>query len=115
MKVHSEVVNSVGLMKPGSAVELTYYRDGKKQYEVHYDYGKKVGTETSWDPAGNRKWARDRRADGTATWTHYWPNGQKKIESRWTGLTADGAATRWDRDGRVVAENRFDRGTLVEQ
>lgn len=30
MKVHSEIVNAIGLMKPGSNVDLTLYREGKK-------------------------------------------------------------------------------------
>lgn len=33
MKVHSEIVNTIGLMKPGTKVQLTIYRDGKKRAE----------------------------------------------------------------------------------
>jgi serine protease Do len=31
MKQHSEIVNAIGLMKPGTTVGLTLYRDGKKK------------------------------------------------------------------------------------
>jgi serine protease Do len=31
MKEHSAIVNTIGLMKPGSKVELKYYRDGKEK------------------------------------------------------------------------------------
>lgn len=31
MKVHSEIVNTIGLMKPGTSISLTLYRDGKKR------------------------------------------------------------------------------------
>ena len=31
MKEHSAIVNAIGLMKPGSTVELKYYRDGKSK------------------------------------------------------------------------------------
>ncbi len=31
MKVHSEIVNAIGLMKPGTEVTLALYRDGKKK------------------------------------------------------------------------------------
>jgi serine protease Do len=34
MKVHSEIVNTIGLMKPGTSVALTIYRDGKKRSQT---------------------------------------------------------------------------------
>ncbi len=34
MKVHSEIVNTIGLMKPGTSVALTIYRDGKRRAQT---------------------------------------------------------------------------------
>ena len=31
MKIHSEIVNTIGLMKPGTKVDLSVYREGKKR------------------------------------------------------------------------------------
>ncbi|MBA3514031.1 MAG: SUMF1/EgtB/PvdO family nonheme iron enzyme [Pyrinomonadaceae bacterium] len=94
--------------------ETWYYPDGRKKYVVTYQDGKKIGTESFWLPGSVLKWSWEHRPDGTAVWIHYWNNGRKKIESNWRGFKADGAATHWDQQGRVVRELMFKEGTLVE-
>ncbi|MBI5092347.1 MAG: hypothetical protein HZB26_07870 [Candidatus Hydrogenedentes bacterium] len=95
-------------------VETWYYAGGTKQYEATYDYGRKIGAETLWDEAGNKKWSWERGKDGGGTWIQYWPNGQKRIESHWVGVTAEGPATQWDREGHVVKAVSFKGGALQE-
>jgi hypothetical protein len=93
--------------------ETWYHEDGSKQWEVTYDLGRKRGLETYWSREGRRLWSWDHRADGTSTWTRWWPSGQKKAESTWRGLEADGVARRWDADGTLAAEMSFDTGRAV--
>jgi hypothetical protein len=95
--------------------ETWYYPNGTKKYEVTYEDGKKTGKERFWLPGGILKWSWNRRPDGTGTWTHYWPNGQKKVESAWRGFRAEGIATAWDKQGKVVSQVTFKDGAVVEQ
>jgi antitoxin component YwqK of YwqJK toxin-antitoxin module len=90
--------------------ETWHYEDGSKQWEVTYDLGRKRGAETYWSRDGRRLWSRDHRADGTSTWTQWWPGGGKKAESTWRGSKADGLARRWQADGTLAAEMRFETG-----
>ena len=89
-----------------------FYPDGKKKYEAAYQDGKKVGRESLWLPSGAILWSWEHRADGTATWTQYWPNGAKRIESHWRGFRAEGSATTWDSSGRVVKQVTFKDGQV---
>jgi antitoxin component YwqK of YwqJK toxin-antitoxin module len=70
-------------------------------------------------------WQRDLKTN-RATWTHYWPNGQKKSKSAWNigpeardlkrnffGYVADGPAQQWDDRGKLLAAHRFVNGTFV--
>jgi formylglycine-generating enzyme required for sulfatase activity len=94
--------------------ETWYYPDHRKKYEVTYQDGKKTGKESFWLPDGGLKWSWEHRPDGTATWIHYWPSGRKKIESNWRGFRAEGIATRWDQQGKVISTVKFKDGALIE-
>ncbi|HZQ20516.1 MAG TPA: SUMF1/EgtB/PvdO family nonheme iron enzyme [Terriglobales bacterium] len=92
--------------------ETWYYANGKKQYEVTYKDGKKVGTEISWDNGGNKIWEWQHQENGSATWRQYWPDGKVKHESHWRGGQAHGLATAWDSSGQVVGKWQFTNGAL---
>jgi hypothetical protein len=62
----------------------------------------------------------------TSTWTHYWRNGKKRIESTWNtrpkawdldrefyGLVANGPATHWTEQGKVARIYTFTNGMLA--
>lgn len=93
--------------------EIWYYENGNKQYEANFNNGIIQGVETYWDSDGTIKWKRDHTPYGTSVWTNYWPNGKKRTESTWWGLTANGPATEWDNAGRVLHELLFEKGRLV--
>ncbi|HKX30805.1 MAG TPA: hypothetical protein VJ302_24150, partial [Blastocatellia bacterium] len=59
-------------------------------------------------------WNWMHRNDGTGVWTHYWPNGRKKIESNWRAFRAHGVATHWDRNGKVVRRVTFNDGAIID-
>ena len=90
--------------------ESWYYEDGSKQWEVTYDLGRKRGPDAYWSREGLRLWSWDHRADGTSTWTQWWPSGQKKAESAWRGFSAHGLARRWDISGTLAVEMSFKTG-----
>jgi hypothetical protein len=87
-----------------------FYPDGRKQWEVTYRDGVKVGVETYWAPDGSKSWMWERSPDGAAVWTQWWPNGQKKAESGWRLRRAVGMARRWDSSGKLISERRFEAG-----
>ncbi len=94
--------------------ETWYYPNQKKKYEVIYQDGNKTGKESFWLPSGDLQWSWEHRPDGTGTWTHYWLNGRKKIESGWRGFKAEGVATHWDQQGKVIRTVTFKDGALVD-
>lgn len=103
-----------------------YYPDGKKQHEVTYSKGYKTGIERFWNPDGTLRWQWQRnRETQRGTWTHYWPNGSKRIVSEWnlrptprdlnqplTGCVADGITRHYDQQGRLTATYHFKDGLL---
>lgn len=109
--------------------EASYFPNGRKEHEVAYANGRKVGNEIFWSPDGTKLWSR--RHDSkprTAVWTHYWPDGRKKVESFWTtlqyapdskrkflGLVANGPARRWNSKGELIDEVLFSEGKLVSK
>jgi antitoxin component YwqK of YwqJK toxin-antitoxin module len=109
--------------------EVSYYPDGRKEHEVTYDCGRKTGAETLWNEDGAKLWAWEHNPNKhTSVWTHFWPNGQKRIESTWntnpkardlarrfTGLVADGPVKHWDANGKLLKTYRFKSGVLVEE
>ncbi|HTY85844.1 MAG TPA: SUMF1/EgtB/PvdO family nonheme iron enzyme [Candidatus Acidoferrum sp.] len=90
--------------------ESWFYENGKPQYLVTRDNGRKIGREEYFRPDGSRQWERDYEKDGAMVWTRYWPNGQKKSESHWRGSWAEGRTTDWDEAGRVVRTVEFKDG-----
>ena len=86
--------------------------DGVVRYEARFSLGRKNGVEILRRSDGTKVWEWDRRADGSSIWTTYWENGVKRSESRWRGTVAEGRATAWNREGRIVAEANFEAGFL---
>jgi len=107
--------------------ETSYYENGRKEHEVEYSFGRKTGTETFWSPEGVKLWSwRHQPRRNRGTWTHYWDNGKKRIESHWNtqpaardldrdfiGLEAEGETRHWSRDGKLSATYEFVKGELV--
>ncbi|MBN2181143.1 MAG: exo-alpha-sialidase [Sedimentisphaerales bacterium] len=108
--------------------QVDYYQDGTKQHQVTYANGRKTGDETFWLPDGTKLWTwqRDLKTD-RAVWTHYWPNGNKKIESNWNtrpqardlkrnffGYVAEGPSRQWDETGNLIASHSFVNGDIAE-
>ena len=91
-----------------------FYAGGRKQWEATYRDGVKVGVETYWSPDGRKRWTWERGPDGTAVWTQWWPNGQKKSESGWRMGRAVGVARRWDSTGKLSTERRFEAGHSLD-
>jgi len=100
-------------------LQTTYYENGQKEYEVTYSNGKKTGTETYWTADGTKLWSWE-HSGNTSVWTHWWDNGQKRIESRWnnyprardlgrnfSGFVADGPTYHWSRTGDPAGSWNF--------
>ena len=108
--------------------QMDYFEDGAKQHQATYENGRKTGEETFWSPDGKKVWTwhRDLK-NNRGIWTHYWPNGKKKIESTWNirpeardlkryffGYVAEGPSRHWNEQGELVASHHFVNGTLAE-
>jgi formylglycine-generating enzyme required for sulfatase activity len=61
------------------------YASGRKQWEVTYEHGRKVGVETFWAEDGHKQWERNYGADGAWTWTLFDAAGKVTTESHWKG------------------------------
>jgi hypothetical protein len=108
--------------------QVDYYEDGTTQHQVTYENGRKTGEETFWLPDGTKLWTWQRDLkNNRAVWTHYWPNGKKKIESTWNtrpqardlkrnffGYVAEGPSQQWDQQGNLIATYLFENGDLAE-
>jgi hypothetical protein len=97
-----------------NGTETWYYDNGRKQREVDYKLGRKVGTESYWTRDGQLVWSFDYRDNGVGTWRQYWPGGKPRAESGWKNFKADGVARLWDSSGTLVSEKRFVAGKLVK-
>lgn len=106
--------------------ETDYYENGQKEHVVTYLNGRKTGAETFWakDGAKLSSWQHDLKHD-RSVWTHYWPNGRKRVESTWNtkpeardldrqffGLVANGPVHQWHEDGSPVGTYYFTNGVL---
>ncbi|NOZ62972.1 MAG: hypothetical protein GXO74_15055 [Calditrichaeota bacterium] len=87
--------------------EVWFYPNGKKQWEVTYELGNKIGRETFWDRQGKILWQWEHHRDGSAVWTQFWKNGNKKSESHWKNKRAVGRAQRWNRQGKLILDKVF--------
>ena len=107
-------------------IQSDYHKDGTLQHLATYVSGHKTGEETFWAPDGTKLWTwlRDLKTN-RGTWTHYWPNGRKKIESTWNlnpeardlkrrffGYVAEGPSRHWNEQGDLTATYVFEKGTL---
>ena len=89
--------------------------NGVTQYKVSRQNGRKTGLETYFRPDGSLLWSRDYKPGGAMVWTTYWPNGTKKSESNWQGAMAQGLATTWDENGKVLQNITFNAGRNSSQ
>jgi len=123
-----------------NGVEKYYYPNGKKQREVKWVNGRRNGIETLWESDGTRIWSWNHDlTNNVSTWTHWWPNGQKRLESQWDtnpvararradpfvvsapdlsgrhfrGLVAHGTARHWNTSGEQVGAHTFLHGTRI--
>ena len=90
-----------------------FYENGAKQYEAVYNNGKIEGMENYWNQNGELNWSRDHTPFGINLFTKYWPDGKKKSQSSWVGLTAHGATFNWNTEGKLIREMMFNKGALV--
>ena len=104
--------------------DTTYYPTGRKEHEATYANGRKTGTEIFRAPDGTKLWSWTHHPESnTSTWTHYWKNGRKRIESHWNtkprardldrqffGLVANGPTYQWNEDGTPVHAWLFTNG-----
>jgi len=87
-----------------------FHDNGKLQWQVTYDLGRKIGSETYYLPDGTKLWSWEHRTDGESIWTHWWPAGKKKRESTWRDFKCEGVAKRWNRDEKLIDELEFLNG-----
>jgi hypothetical protein len=105
--------------------EKYYYPNGKIQREVVWENGRPKGKEVFKAPDGTLIWSWNHNlANSTSTWMHWYPNGQKRLESQWNtnptardlpsrhfrGLIAHGKAIHWDESGKKLDEYTFENG-----
>jgi len=108
--------------------ETWYAENGATLYSAAWRDGKKTGAETWWSASGRKIWEWEYGPDGTATWTQFWPNGRKKVESTWNtkpeardlkrsffGLVADGPVKQWNEDGSLKSSGNFSNGLLLKE
>ncbi|MBM3880537.1 MAG: hypothetical protein FJ387_12610 [Verrucomicrobia bacterium] len=87
--------------------EVWFYDNGQKQREANYEKGFKAGKETYWSREGKVEWTWEHRPDGSAVWSQFWSNGQKKSVSTWRNFMCDGAASCWDPSGKQISQATF--------
>ena len=92
--------------------EVWYYDNGQKQHETTYEKGVKVGKETYWSREDKVEWTWEHQPDGSAVWTQFWSNGQKKSVSNWRTFMCDGVATCWDASGKQISQATFSMGII---
>jgi hypothetical protein len=109
--------------------EIDYYENGAKQHEVAYWNGWKTGPECFWSPDGKLIWSwRHDVKNHHSTWTQFWPDGKRKLESNWNtnpqardlkrnffGYVADGPAKQWNEDGTLKFSGNFCNGLLQSE
>jgi len=106
----------------------SYYQDGTKEHEATYVNGTKTGIETFYGPDGTKIWGWNHDdTNDISTWTHYWSNGHKRIESGWnsyptprdlpsrhfSGFVADGNSYHWSLCGQAEKAYVFSDGSYA--
>jgi hypothetical protein len=108
-------------------LETSYHANGSKEHEVTYLSGRKSGEESFWMPDGTKLWSWNHDArKQVSTWTHFWPDGRKRLESTWdtnpktrdlkrafAGFVAEGEVRHWDANGKLSERYEFAEGKLV--
>jgi antitoxin component YwqK of YwqJK toxin-antitoxin module len=92
--------------------EEWYYKDGAKKYDAEYKLGKKTETEKYYSKNGKLIWKRSFK-DNDFTWTQYWENGKIKSESYWKNKKCNGIAKRWDNNGVLISNVKFNNGKII--
>jgi hypothetical protein len=109
--------------------ETSFHENGRKEYEVNYVSGRKTGEETFWSPEGVKLWSWNHDLKKNhSVWTHYWPDGARRIESNWNtnpgardlkrrfpGLVAEGLTDHFDKQGKRTGRYSFRDGILARQ
>jgi hypothetical protein len=87
-----------------------YYDNGKLQWQVIYENGRKIENERlfTYDGKLKSKWVHD--ANGKSTWYQYWPDKTVKSTSTWQNHKADGTATTYSTQGEVITQISFKNG-----
>lgn len=112
-----------------NGAQTDYYENGNKQHHVVYSMGRKTGKEVFWNEDGTVRWQWKRNIKtNRGVWTHFWPNGKKRIESHWqllfkprdgdkeyVGYRADGKACHFNEDGKLKAEYAFVNGDIMPE
>ena len=62
-----------------------HYPGGGKQWEATFAAGRRIGTETWWNPSGAKVWEKQWSPDGTWTWRIFDAKGTLSAESTWQG------------------------------
>jgi hypothetical protein len=111
-------------------VETNYYANGTIQRVVTWASGRRTGEETLWASNGEKVWSWNHDTNSNvSTWTHWWSNGRKRLESEWgtnptardlptrhfRGLVANGTARHWDSAGDEVAVYAFANGNMLTE
>jgi|GEM_PF-212254 len=109
-------------------VETNYYENGIAQRVVTWASGRRTGEETLWASNGEKFWSWNHDTNSNvSTWTHWWSNGRKRLESQWDtypaardlpsrhfrGLVANGTVRHWDPAGDEVAAYAFANGNML--
>ncbi|HEY1717550.1 MAG TPA: exo-alpha-sialidase [Verrucomicrobiae bacterium] len=103
------------------------YENPRKEYQVNWVNGRKTGEEIFWAPNERKIWTWQHNLENnTATWTQFWPNGKRKLESNWNtkptardlnrsffGLVANGPCFQWDENGKLISTANFANGTFA--
>lgn len=114
--------------------ETYWYRNGQKEHEVSYTYGKKHGLETQWYENGSKKaeghWDEGRQV---GEWSYWHPNGLLKSRGHYRGghfeelpmfssrsepvfiPLKDGLWTYWSLSGTIERVEHWEEGKLVEK
>lgn len=93
---------------------LSFYEDGRLEYQATYHAGVKTGLERLWDTDGSLLWKWHHKDKGKSVWTQYWETGKKRVQSTWIGMRCEGKAYSWAPDGTLLEINTFRNGLIVE-
>jgi antitoxin component YwqK of YwqJK toxin-antitoxin module len=109
-------------------IETHFYENGTILRQVTWVNGRRNGIETLWGSDGVKVWSWNHDlANNVSVWTHWWPNGRKRLESQWDtypaardlphrrfrGLVANGTARHWNENGQEIGVYTFLNGDRI--